>query len=168
LQPTNAYFGQKDIQQALLLRRLSKDLLFPNPEPDHIHIVPTSRDPTDRLALSSRNAYLSADERKFAPALFKALRCAESAWSNGQSKDQCISRAIALIDQVKAQAAVDGVDMRLDYIEMNDSESFDILDAASNHQLTGNIPVILSGALLVGRTRLIDNIVIGDLNHIIR
>lgn len=58
--------------------------------------------------------------------------------------------------------------MRLDYIEMNDSETFDVVDASSNHRLAGDIPVILSGALWVGRTRLIDNIVVGDLNRIIR
>lgn len=168
VQPTNAYFGQKDIQQALLLRRLCKDLLFPHPEADHVHIVPTTRDPNDGLALSSRNAYLSANERKFAPALYKALQYAESAWSNGESKDRCISKAFAVIDEVKAQAAMDGVDVRLDYIEMNDSQTFDVLDASSNHQLAGDVPVILSGALWVGKTRLIDNIVVGDLNRIIR
>lgn len=113
--------------------------------------------------MSSRNAYLSAHERKFAPALFNALQSAELAWSNGDSKGQCISKAVAVIDDVRAQAAVDGVDMRLDYIEMNNSETFDILDAASSSQLTGDVPVILSGALLMGKTRLIDNIVIGDL-----
>lgn len=144
VQPTNAYFGQKDIQQALLLRRLCKDLLFPNPEPDHVHIVPTSRDPIDGLALSSRNVYLSANERRLAPVLFRALRYAESAWSNGECKDQCIEKAIAVVDQVKKQADLDGVDMRLDYIEMNDSETFDVLDASSNNQLTGDIPVIIA------------------------
>lgn len=63
---------------------------------------------------------------------------------------------------------MDGMDMRLDYIEMNDSETFDVLDVSSNHQLAGDIPVILSGALWVGKTRLIDNIVVGDLKRIIR
>lgn len=58
--------------------------------------------------------------------------------------------------------------MRLDYIEMNDSETFEVLDVSSNNQLAGDIPVIVSGALWVGKTRLIDNIVIGDLNHTIR
>ncbi|KAG1734032.1 Pantoate-beta-alanine ligase [Suillus paluster] len=166
VQPTNAYFGQKDIQQALLLRRLCKDLLFPHPEADHVHIVPTTRNPNDGLALSSRNAYLSVNERKFAPTLFKALQYAESAWSNGESKDRCVSGAVAVIDKVKTQAALDGVEVRLDYIEMNDSETFDVLDASSNTQLAGDIPVILSGALWVGKTRLIDNIVVGDLNRV--
>jgi len=167
VQPTNAYFGEKDIQQALLVRRLCKDLLFAHPEPDHVHIVPTSRDPTDDLALSSRNVYLSAQERKLAPALINALQGAQSAWLNGQSKDQCILTALAVIDEVKKQAFVHGVDMQLDYIEMNNSETFDILDASSNNQLTGDIPVIVSGGLWVGKTRLIDNIVIGDLSCIV-
>ncbi|KAG1847272.1 hypothetical protein C8R48DRAFT_731658 [Suillus tomentosus] len=148
VQPTNAYFGQKDIQQALLLRRLCKDLLFPHPETDHVHIVPT----TSEICTS----------------IYKALQYAKSAWSNGESKDRCVSKAVSVIDEVKAQAAIDGVDMRLDYIEMNDSETFNILDASSNHQLAGDIPVILSGALWVGKTRLIDSIVVGDLKRIIR
>ncbi|KAG1829095.1 Pantoate-beta-alanine ligase [Suillus variegatus] len=153
---TNAYFGQKDIQQALLLRRLCKDLLFPHPEADHVHIVPTTQ------------THISANERKFAPAIYKALQYARSAWSNGESKDRCVSKAVSVIDEVKVQAAMDGMDMRLDYIEMNDSETFDVLDVSSNHQLAGDIPVILSGALWVGKTRLIDSIVVGDLKRIIR
>jgi pantoate--beta-alanine ligase len=63
---------------------------------------------------------------------------------------------------------MDGVDVRVDYIEMNDSETFDVVGASSNYRLAGDIPVILSGALWVGKTRLIDNIVVGDLKRIIR
>lgn len=63
---------------------------------------------------------------------------------------------------------MDGMDMWLDYIEMNDSETFDVLDVSSNHQLAGDTPVILSGALWVGKTRSIDSIVVGDLKRIIR
>ncbi|KAG1881075.1 Nucleotidylyl transferase [Suillus subluteus] len=153
VQPTNAYFGQKDIQQALLLRRLCKDLLFPHPEADHVHIVATTRDPNDGLALSSRNAIsLCEMSGNLHHALYKALQYAESAWSNGRIQGPMHFKSL------KAQAAIDGVDMRLDYIEMNDSETFDVLDASSNYH----------GALWVGKTRLIDNIVVGDLKRIIR
>ncbi|KAI6041329.1 Pantoate-beta-alanine ligase [Pisolithus marmoratus] len=154
--PTNVYFGQKDIQQSLLLRKLCGELLFAYPDADHVHIVPTARDPVDGLALSSRNLYLSANERLFAGTLYQALQCAESAWSQGGSKEQSVSAAVS------SRATLKGVEMKLDYIEMNHSGTFEILDgeAHKNSELLEKVPVILSGALWVGKTRLIDNIVI--------
>ncbi|KIJ65537.1 hypothetical protein HYDPIDRAFT_130782 [Hydnomerulius pinastri MD-312] len=168
VQPTSAYFGQKDIQQALLLRRLCRDLLFPYPEADHVHIVPTTRDPVDGLALSSRNAYLSPEERSVADTLYRALQAAKSAWVSGEAKEQCITKAQALVEEVRASAISKGVDMRPDYIEMNDSDTFEKLDGQLQKQLVGETPVILSGAVWVGKTRLIDNIVIGDLTTIVQ
>ncbi|KAH7890875.1 Pantoate-beta-alanine ligase [Phlebopus sp. FC_14] len=167
IQPTNAYFGQKDIQQALLLRRLCRDLLFAYPDVDHLHIVPTMRDSNDGLALSSRNVYLSPKERSVAPTLYRALQAAESAWSNGETKEKCISAAVNVVEETKIKAALDDVNVKLDYIEMNDSNSFDILDNSMPKQSVGEVPVILSGAVWIGKTRLIDNIVIGDLNSIV-
>ncbi|KAL4062582.1 Pantoate-beta-alanine ligase [Scleroderma yunnanense] len=164
VQPTNAYFGQKDIQQALLLRRMCRDLFFAYPAADRVHIVPTERDPVDGLALSSRNVYLSADERPFAVALYRALQAAESAWIQGATKQECIAMALAVVEHSKTQAAAKGVDMKLDYIEINDSETFEILNDGEHKQSEslGKGPVILSGAVWMGKTRLIDNIVIGD------
>ncbi|KAI6149537.1 Pantoate-beta-alanine ligase [Pisolithus tinctorius] len=164
VQPTNAYFGQKDIQQALLLRKLCSDLLFTYPDMDHLHIVPTARDPVDSLALSSRNAYLSADERLFAGTLYQALQCAESTWSQGGTKEQSVSAAVTIIERSREQAALKGVKVELDYIEMNHSDTFGILDgeARKDSESLERTPVILSGALWVGKTRLIDNIILGD------
>lgn len=162
VQPTNVYFGQKDIQQSLLLRKLCGELLFAYPDADHVHIVPTARDPVDGLALSSRNLYLSANERLFAGTLYQALQCAESAWSQGGSKEQSVSAAVSVVERGRERATLKGVEMKLDYIEMNHSGTFEILDgeAHKNSELLEKVPVILSGALWVGKTRLIDNIVI--------
>ncbi|KAG8221041.1 Pantoate-beta-alanine ligase-domain-containing protein [Butyriboletus roseoflavus] len=158
--PTNAYFGQKDIQQALLLRRMCRDLLLANPEADHVHIVPTERDPVDGLALSSRNSYLSTEERSVANTLYRALQAAESGWLAGETMDVCIHAAEVLVNGAVRGAASRGVDMKLDYLQMNDSDTFEVLDDQSQRQSEGG-SVILSGAVWVGRTRLIDNIVVG-------
>src|SRR6266550_2466576 len=160
-QPTSAYFGQKDIQQALILRRLCRDLLLAHPEPDHLHIIPTTRDPTDGLALSSRNMYLSTSERRFAPTLYEALLLAEQAWDQGRTTSESIEEAIQLI-QSRVQTANESperVGMKLDYVEMNDTETFDKLE--DSRTMSDGDDIILSGALWVGKTRLIDNILIG-------
>ncbi|PIL24727.1 hypothetical protein GSI_12613 [Ganoderma sinense ZZ0214-1] len=165
IEPTRAYFGQKDIQQALLLRRLTRDLLLSHPEPQNLIIAPTARDPTTSLALSSRNAYLSPDERNDAAlALYRALQAAKSAWEEGMPKVDCVARAAGVIEQ-KKHGLGDAVDLRLDYVEMNDPETFDVLpEGVSRTQWAVDVadrPVILSGAMWVGKTRLIDNIVLG-------
>ncbi|KAG5647854.1 hypothetical protein DXG03_007778 [Asterophora parasitica] len=169
IEPTNAYFGQKDIQQALLLKRLSRDLLLSHPDPNHIHIIPTARDPSTELALSSRNAYLTQDGHKVAPVLREALKAAETSWDEGATKSECVQNAVAVIETRKALALSDGlnVDMRLDYVELNNSDDFEVIDAQSRKSEAGSHPVILSGALWVDKTRLIDNIILGDGNKII-
>lgn len=167
-QPTNAYFGQKDIQQALLLRRMCRDLLLAHPDANHLHIVPTVRDPVDGLALSSRNAYLSVEERSIANTLYRALQAAQSGWLAGETKDACIRAAEVLVTGVVKEAASRGIDMKLDYIEMNDPDSFEVLDGRSQREAMGGKTVILSGAVWVGKTRLIDNIVVGELEYAVR
>ncbi|KAH6915833.1 pantothenate synthetase [Coprinopsis sp. MPI-PUGE-AT-0042] len=160
IQPDHAYFGQKDIQQAFILKRLVRDLLCPHPTPENLHIIPTSRDPIDGLALSSRNAYLSAHGRKVAPTLRRALLAAEKVWKEGGSKGECIQAAHSQIAEAQARVSTEGlsVDLKLDYIEMNDAEDFSVLDASARS--TERL-VILSGALYVDKTRLIDNILLG-------
>ncbi|KAJ7429896.1 Pantoate-beta-alanine ligase [Mycena latifolia] len=170
IEPTNAYFGQKDIQQCLVLKRLCRDLLLSHPDPAHLHIVPTARDPADSLALSSRNAYLCAEGRQLAPTLYRALAAAEAAWNDGHPKSVCLERATEVVNAAAAASASapgEHPELRLDYIEFNDSDSLEALDGAAARVIEGDAkPVILSGALWVGRTRLIDNIVLGDINKI--
>ena len=159
LQPTRAYFGQKDIQQALLLRRMCSDLLLSHPEPRNLYIVPTERDTTDGLALSSRNTYLSPEERKVANTLYRALSLAKEGWEAGLLKSECVTRSRVLVESARAKA---GVEMRLDYIELNDSDSLEVVGDDKTRVDYGMRPVLLSGALWVGRTRLIDNLILGD------
>ena len=119
------------------------------------------------MALSSRNAYLSPDERNDAAlTLYGALQAAKSAWEDGAPKVDCVARAAGVIEEKRRELG-EKVDLRLDYVEMNDPESFDVLpEGMSRTQWSADVdvedrPVILSGAMWVGKTRLIDNIVLG-------
>jgi pantoate--beta-alanine ligase len=138
---------------------MCSDLLLSHPEPQNLHIVPTERDPTDYLALSSRNAYLDPQERRVANTLYRALSLAKEGWESGLSKSECVARSKALVESVQAKA---GVEMRLDYLELNDSDSFEVVGDEKTEVEYGTQPVLLSGALWVGKTRLIDNLVLGD------
>lgn len=162
-QPTNAYFGQKDIQQALLLRRLVGDLHLSHPTPDHLHIVPTARDATNGLALSSRNVYLTPAERQLAPAFYAALQDAARAWASGASKRETVQCALERLEGAREEGERDGVEIRMDYVEMNDPDSLEILGDEQVRRADG-APVILSGAVWFGRTRLIDNMILGNLS----
>jgi pantoate--beta-alanine ligase len=141
-----------------------QDLLLSHPTPENLHVVPTYRDSVTGLALSSRNAYMTEQEAAFAPALYKALRSAESYWNAGATKEDCVVEAVSVIQRAAAEAATKGVDLRVDYVEMNDSGSFEILKASIFKSSTDapKHPVIVSGAMWVGRTRLIDNVLLNE------
>jgi pantoate--beta-alanine ligase len=139
--PDYAFFGQKDIQQALVMRRMTLDLNFPL----EIVIVPTVRE-EDGLAMSSRNVYLSPEERKSAPVLSRSLECAASLIATGERDAAVIKQAIT---SLIAQEDV----ARVDYLEVCDAESL-----APVTRIQGKIVVAL--AVWMGRTRLIDNIMV--------
>jgi len=166
IQPTNAYFGQKDIQQALLLRRLVGDLHLAHPTPSRLHIIPTTRDPIDCLALSSRNAYLTAAERQRAPVFYAALQEAARAWATGASKREAIRHALERLEVAKDEGEKHGIEIRVDYVEMNDPDTFEEIGDEQVQRPDG-APVILSGAVWFGRTKLIDNIIIGNTEGVI-
>jgi len=153
--PTHTYFGQKDIQQALLLRRMCTDLLLNHPKPENLHIVPTSR-AASGLALSSRNAYLTERELPFAVTLYEALNQSAEAWKAGQNRDQIVQRAVEHVNKRRDEARLADVELKLDYVELNDPETFEVVADPKGK------PAILSGALWVGGTRLIDNILFGE------
>lgn len=151
------------------------DLHLAHPTASRLRIIPTTRDSTTGLALSSRNAYLTPKEFAYAPALYAALRSAGEAWDRGMCKGECIARARGALQELmegvaRNEGGLEGnVDVRVDYIEFNDADSFDPLlelDSASNFRSEagegGGKAVILSGAMWVGKTRLIDNFVLGD------
>lgn len=146
---------------------MTRDLLLSHPTPENLHIVPTARDPSSSLALSSRNAYLTEQERAVAaPTLYAALSEGRTSWAAGLTKAECVARARALVQNKADGLVADGIEMKLDYIEMNDPDSFEVMQDASTRttwetEITGR-PVILSGAMWVGKTRLIDNVIIGS------
>src|SRR5689334_4313461 len=139
VQPDVAYFGQKDAQQAVVIRRMARDLDFPV----RIEVLPTVREP-DGLAMSSRNAYLGPEERERAAALSRALRAAEeTAPTTGLE---------AALDAARAELRAAGVEP--EYLEARDAE-----DLTPVAELSGR-PVLIALAARVGGTRLIDNVLI--------
>jgi pantoate--beta-alanine ligase len=140
VQPHRAYFGEKDAQQLAIVRRLVLDLNLPVA----IVGVPTVREP-DGLALSSRNAHLSAAERPQAVALYRAL-CEARRQVEAGTRDAAAIKAAA-IGTVPQDAR-----LKLEYLEIVDLESMQPVDEI-------NGPVCIAGALWVGATRLIDNVV---------
>jgi pantoate--beta-alanine ligase len=140
--PDVAYFGQKDAQQALVLRRLVRDLDIPV----RIEVCPTVRDP-DGLALSSRNAYLSESEREQALALSRALRAAGAAVEAGERDAEAVLRI--------ARAELDGAGIEPEYLELRSTT-----DLTPVERVNGS--TLLAVAARVGRARLIDNVVLGS------
>jgi pantoate--beta-alanine ligase len=98
------------------------------------------------------------------------LRSGEKAWLNGLTKGECIRESIDFFENRRVAAAQNGVEIKLDYVEMNDPHTFDILDAGLKRgdMINPLDAVILSGAMWVGKTRLIDNIILGDASQILR
>jgi len=139
--PGVAYFGQKDAQQTLVVRKLVRDLDLPV----RIEVCPTVRD-QDGLALSSRNAYLSADERQRALGLSRALRAAEEAVESGRID------AGAVLQAARGELAAHGIEP--EYLELRSATDLSPVDRVNGSTL-------LAVAARVGRARLIDNTVLG-------
>jgi pantoate--beta-alanine ligase len=138
VRPEQAFFGQKDAQQLALIRRMVRELDFPV----EICGVPTVREP-DGLAMSSRNGYLSPEQRQDALALSRALRAGRAAADQGSGAAGALAEARSVID------AASGV--RLDYLELADADTFEPVDERTDRGL-------LLVAAWVGGTRLIDNV----------
>jgi pantoate--beta-alanine ligase len=137
--PDIAYFGQKDAQQAAVIRRMARDLDFPV----QIEVLPTVRE-ADGLALSSRNAYLDADARQRAVALSRALRAVERGAHEGSLR--------AGLDAGRRELAAAGI--QPEYLEARDAEHFGPVAALNGR------PVLVAVAATVGGARLIDNVLI--------
>jgi pantoate--beta-alanine ligase len=139
VQPSVAYFGQKDAQQAAVIRRMVRDLDIPV----RIEVLPTVREP-DGLAMSSRNAYLEPSERERATALSRALRAAEQAFFS-----EGIEAALAAAHVELRDAGIEP-----EYLEVRDAENLtQVTEPASR-------PVLIAVAAQVGGARLIDNVLI--------
>jgi len=138
--PDFAYFGQKDAQQAVVVRRMVRDLDFPV----KVVVMPTVRE-HDGLAMSSRNAYLTDEERERAPALSRALAAVAHAAKVGIPLDQALANAQAVL----AEAGV-----APEYLEARHAD-----DLSPADEFNGR-PVLVAVAAQVGRARLIDNLLV--------
>lgn len=144
VQPSRAYFGQKDAQQSVVIRQMVRDLNFDL----EIVVCPTVRE-SDGLAMSSRNKYLTEDQRKGATVLYKALQSAKSIWDGG-TRNSGILRA-AMMETLSEELLA-----RVDYISAADPVTLE--------EWHGEIPrdsgLLLSMAVFFGQTRLIDNLLL--------
>ncbi len=142
VQPHKAYFGQKDAQQAAVIRQMTRDLNYPI----EIIVCPTTRE-ADGLAMSSRNKYLEGDDRPAATVLFRALSAAKSAYESGERNAEKLRTLMkdTLASEPRAQPQ---------YVSCADYDTLEELDVVTGKTL-------LSMAVLIGKTRLIDNFVLG-------
>jgi len=143
--PDVSYFGQKDAQQAAVIKKMIKDL---NMDTD-IRIMPIVRE-DDGLAMSSRNVYLSEDERRQALNLYRSLEKAKEMVCGGEASSTAIKSEMKRIIE-------EGKDLKIDYIETVDADSLEPVETVKENTL-------IAVAVFIGKTRLIDNIIIGDIN----
>jgi pantoate--beta-alanine ligase len=139
VQPSGAYFGQKDAQQLAVIRRMVRDLDVA------VEVVgcPIVRE-SDGLAMSSRNAYLTPEERSAAPVLSRSLRRAQELWESGTREPAALRAAVLEVLAGEPRT-------RVDYVSVADPATF--------QELTGPAPqALISMAVFLGRARLIDNI----------
>jgi len=141
MQPTRAYFGQKDAQQAIVIKKMVSDLNM-NLE---IVILPTVRE-SDGLAMSSRNTYLNPEQRQAATVLYRALNLAQELYSQGEGDAEKLRREMTALIQKEPLADIE-------YISIADAETLDELDRVKPRAL-------VSMAVKIGNTRQIDNIVL--------
>jgi pantoate--beta-alanine ligase len=141
VQPQRAYFGQKDAQQAAVIRQMTRDLNFPI----EIVVCPIVREP-DGLAMSSRNVYLDAEERKAARVLYRSLNAAKNVYHNGERNAEELRRIMREVIATEPLA-------QMQYISCADYNTLDELETVTGKTL-------LSMAVFIGKTRLIDNLVL--------
>jgi len=142
VRPDFAFFGQKDAQQALVIRRLVKDLAFDT----EIVVLPTVREDSG-LAISSRNLYLTAEEQAAATVIHRALVQAKSAYKDGE-------RSAARLADLVRSTIEDEPRARLDYVTVADAETLEKLDKLDERA------ILIAVAAYIGKTRLIDNTIL--------
>ena len=141
VQPTRAYFGQKDAQQAIVIKKMVTDLNM------NLEVVacPTMREP-DGLAMSSRNTYLNAEQWQAAVVLYQALNLAQQLYSQGERSAERIREEMTALIEKQPLA-------NIDYVSIANMETLEELDTISP-------PALISLAARIGKTRLIDNVVL--------
>ena len=155
VRPTDSYFGQKDISQCILIKKMVEDLNING----RIHICKTMRE-SDGLAMSSRNAYLSPVERSASNILYQAL-------SDGKSACESINSILprdVVIDVVNSILKSNPLVTKVEYISLACSTNMKEL---SHYDINSETGAVLSSAIRIGNVRLIDNLLIGNANKII-
>jgi pantoate--beta-alanine ligase len=142
IQPHKAYFGQKDAQQAAVIRQMVRDLNFPL----EVIVCPTVRE-ADGLAMSSRNKYLEGADRKAATVLFRALSAAKNAYESGERSAEVLRSKMKEVLEAEPRA-------QTQYVSCADYDTLEELEVVKGKTL-------LSMAVMLGKTRLIDNFVLG-------
>lgn len=142
VQPHKAYFGQKDAQQVAVIRQMVRDLNFPL----EIVVCPIVREP-DGLAMSSRNVYLDPEQRQAAMVLFRSLSAAKNAYEGGERDAEKLRQAMKAVLASEPLA-------QMQYVSCADYDTLEELDEIKGKAL-------LSMAVFLGKTRLIDNFVLG-------
>jgi pantoate--beta-alanine ligase len=142
VRPDRAYFGQKDAQQLLVIKRMVADLNLGL----EVIAVPTVRE-ADGLAMSSRNTYLSPEERGQAAVLYRALTLAQRLYDDGERNANIICQKMTTLIQRQPLADID-------YVSIADAETLEELEVVKP-------PALVSMAVRIGKTRLIDNVVVG-------
>ena len=139
VRPDFAFFGQKDGQQAIIIRRLVRDLAFDS----EIIVLPTVREDSG-LAMSSRNLYLKPEEQQAAAVIHRALAKAKETYKAGERNGSRLAELVRTM--IEAEPRV-----RLDYVSITDGETLEKLDRLDER------PMMIAVAAYVGKTRLIDN-----------
>ena len=142
IRPDRAYFGQKDGQQSAVIRKMVRDLDLDV----EVVMVSTVRD-SDGLALSSRNAYLTEEQRRAAPVVYRALQLAQRLWQEGITDGSWIRSETRLVLESE------GLIERIDYVSVANAETLEELDIVKGR-------VMVSVAVQLGKPRLIDNIIL--------
>jgi pantoate--beta-alanine ligase len=142
VRPDFAFFGQKDAQQSIIIKRMVRDLAFDT----EIVVLPTVREDSG-LAISSRNLYLSADERESAAVIHRALARAKESFKKGERHAAKLAETVRSTIETEPHA-------RLDYVSIADAETLEPLEKIDDR------PVLIAIAAYIGKTRLIDNMVV--------
>jgi len=144
VQPTFLFLGQRDAQQVVIVKRLIRDLHLPV----EVVITPTVRE-DDGLACASRNRYLSVEERRAAPVLYRSIRIAEEMFADGERSASRLLKAM--------RKEIEGEPLaRIDYLAITDTEKLEEVDDLSDR------PGLVSAAAYFGSTRLIDNVILSE------
>jgi pantoate--beta-alanine ligase len=139
VRPDFAFFGQKDAQQALIIKRLVRDLAFDT----EIVVLPTVREDSG-LAISSRNLYLTAEEQQSASVIHRSLAKAKETYKKGERHASKLAEIVRTTIEAEPRA-------RIDYVSVMDAETLEKLDKLDER------PILIAVAAYIGKARLIDN-----------